>query len=301
MSLGNRIRDLRVAQGRNQDDLAQMLDLTRPAVGRWESPDVPSRDWTSSSSSPGCSAPRPTTLLNGTDGPPPAQALPPRARRVAGRSGTVPMRRLGRRTRARPSRRWSTRAWSRSPAHVAALHPHGFCLEVKGHCMDRAYPDGCVVLVDPDAEPWPGCAVVAETGPGESVLRRYNRGAATLMLSPDSHDPGFADMVFDDEELQEVRTLGVVVWYQAPHDEFEEFVAPEDEGAAASGLGGRRDGRGPQRWKAGNSIWHAGGSATRRCCPTGASWCGCRAARPWQGPSARCRGWWTPTRRRSAR
>ena len=222
MNLGDRIRDLRVARGMTQDDLAQMLDLTRPAVGRWES---------------GRSKPRldkleqlagvlGTTsyyLLNGTDAPPPAQALPPRARRAVGRSGTVPMRRLGRTHAGEAVEEVVDEGVVEVPAHVAALHPHGFCLDVVGHCMDRAYPEGCVVLVDPDVEPWPGCAVVAETEPGESVLRRYNRGASTLMLSPDSHDPEFCDMVFDDEELQEVRTLGVVVWYQAPHDEFEEF------------------------------------------------------------------------------
>lgn len=222
MAFSDRVRNLRDSSGLTQQELASKLGLTTRAVGAWES---------------GRSKPRldkleqlagvlGTTsyyLLNGTDAPPPAQALPPRARRAVGRSGTVPMRRLGRTHAGEAVEEVVDEGVVEVPAHVAALHPHGFCLEVEGHCMDRAYPDGCVVLVDPDAEPWPGCAVVAETGPGESVLRRYNRGASTLMLSPDSHDPGFADMVFDDEELQEVRTLGVVVWYQAPHDEFEEF------------------------------------------------------------------------------
>ena len=109
------------------------------------------------------------------------------------------------------------------PAHVAEMHPNGFVLSVEGDCMDRAYPDGCVVLVDPDAQPWNGCAVVAETSPGESVLRRYMRGSSTLMLSPDSHNGDHEDMVFADEEAQEVRTLGVVVWFQADHDEFERW------------------------------------------------------------------------------
>lgn len=221
MDVSKTLRPLREAAGLTQQDLADRLEVSRVAVWSWEV---------------GKATPRPAKLeqlaaifgvpvseLLGEDAAAPAQALPPRARRVAGRSGTVPMRRLGRTHAGEAVEEVVDEGVVEVPAHVAALHPHGFCLEVEGHCMDRAYPDGCVVLVDPDAEPWPGCAVVAETGPGESVLRRYNRGASTLMLSPDSHDPGFADMVFDDEELQEVRTLGVVVWYQAPHDEFEEF------------------------------------------------------------------------------
>ena len=221
MDVRKTLRPLREAAGLTQQDLADRLEVSRVAVWSWEV---------------GKATPRPAKLeqlaamfdvpvseLLGEDQAPPAQALPPRARRAVGRSGTVPMRRLGRTHAGEAVEEVVDEGVVEVPAHVAALHPHGFCLDVVGHCMDRAYPEGCVVLVDPDVEPWPGCAVVAETEPGESVLRRYNRGASTLMLSPDSHDPEFCDMVFDDEELQEVRTLGVVVWYQAPHDEFEEF------------------------------------------------------------------------------
>ena len=91
-------------------------------------------------------------------------------------------------------------------------------LDVDGDCMDRAYPPGCVVMVDPDMEPWNGCAVVAETQPGESVMRRYMRGSSTLMLSPDSYEE-HEDLVFSGDSCAEVRLVGVVVWYQASSDE----------------------------------------------------------------------------------
>ena len=64
---------------------------------------------------------------------------------------------------------------------------------------------------------------MAETSPGESVLRRYMRGSNTLLLSADSHGGQYEDMVFSDVETQEVRMLGVVVWFQADHDEFERW------------------------------------------------------------------------------
>jgi len=89
-----------------------------------------------------------------------------------------------------------------------------FVLHVRGDCMDRRYPDGSDVLVRRDMEPWDGCSVVAGFDAGESVLRVYKRGASTLMLSPDSFDGGYEDMVFTDPE-QQVMLLGVVIWYQA--------------------------------------------------------------------------------------
>ena len=135
----------------------------------------------------------------------------------------APMRRLGKTHAGGAVEEIEDEGTVEVPAHVAKMHPNGFVLSVEGDCMDRAYPDGCVVLVDPDAEPWNGCAVVAETSPGESVLRRYMRGSSTLLLSPDSHSGDYDDMVFSDDDAQEVRTLGVVVWFQADHDEFERW------------------------------------------------------------------------------
>ena len=103
------------------------------------------------------------------------------------------------------------------PEDVVTHHPDGFMLQVEGDCMDRAFPPGCLIMVDPDMEPRNGDAVVAATSPGESVLRRYARGAATLMLSPDSHGV-YDDLVFSGDDLAEVRLIGVVVWWQAYED-----------------------------------------------------------------------------------
>ena len=103
------------------------------------------------------------------------------------------------------------------PRIVAEAHPRGFLLMVEGDCMDRAYPPGCLVLVDPDLEPWNGCAVVAEVSPGEAVLRRYSRGQSSLMLYADSHS-SYDDMIFTGE-FAEVRLVGTVTWFQAACDE----------------------------------------------------------------------------------
>lgn len=222
MDVSKTLRRLREEKGLTQQDIADKLDVTRVAVGSWES---------------GKSTPRPAKLeqLSKLLDVPVSELLgeqhieydsspfPTNARRPVGRSGLVPMRRLGKTHAGDAIEELVDEGEVEVPAHVAEMHPNGFVLSVEGDCMDRAYPDGCVVMVDPDVRPWNGCAVVAETAPGESVLRRYMRGSNTLMLSADSHSGGYEDMVFSNEETQEVRTLGVVVWFQADHDEFERW------------------------------------------------------------------------------
>ena len=222
MDISKAIKRLRSERGLTQQDIADAVGVSKVAVGQWESgKSIPRREnMEALSKHYGISI----AELYGEDreGPLPSQ-LPSGSRRPVGRSGMVPMRRLGKTHAGDAIEELEDEGTVEVPEHVAELHPNGFVLSVEGDCMDRAYPDGCVVLVDPDAHPWNGCAVVAETSPGESVLRRYMRGSNTLLLSADSHGGPYDDMVFSDEETQEVRMLGVVVWFQADHDEFERW------------------------------------------------------------------------------
>lgn len=222
MDFSNRLRGLREGCGLTQQDVADSLGLTRPAVAAWER---------------GVSRPRLDKLaelaavldvsthylLNGTEAPGdvPADLWPSGTREARGRSATVPVRRLGK-THAGAA----TEAVEGDgpdvvevPESVAKGHPAAFCLTVEGDCMNRSYPEGCVVLVDPELSPWPGCAVVAETEPGETVLRRYSRGGSTLMLSADSFSE-HPDMIWQGDSVAEVRLVGVVVWFQAASEEY---------------------------------------------------------------------------------
>lgn len=222
MNFSDRVRELREQAGLTQQELADRLGLTNRAIGAWEAGRAKPRldKLEQLASILGTSA---YYLLNGEEPPSPDFTYPRGALPVVGRSGFVPMRRLGKTHTGSAVEEIEDECMVEVPAHVAELHPNGFMLTVEGDCMDRAYPDGCVVLVDPDAQPWNGCAVVAETPPGKSVLRRYMRGTNTLMLSADSHSGDYEDMVFSNEETQEARTLGVVVWFQADHDEYERW------------------------------------------------------------------------------
>lgn len=210
MGFADNVRANRERLGLSQEELARRVGLTNSAVSQWEGGRAKPRIGVMKALSEifGMTV----SELLGDDAPGAGMREP------VGRSGMVPMRRLGRTHAGNAVEEIPDDGVVEVPAGVAGRHPHAFMLDVDGDCMDRAYPPGCVVMVDPDMEPWNGCAVVAETQPGESVMRRYMRGSSTLMLSPDSYEE-HDDLVFSGDSCAEVRLVGVVVWYQASSDE----------------------------------------------------------------------------------
>ena len=210
MGFADNVRSNRERLGLSQEELARRVGLTNSAVSQWEGGRAKPRIGVMKALSEifGMTV----SELLGEDAPGAGMREP------VGRSGMVPMRRLGKTHAGSAIEEIPDDSVVEVPAGVAGRHPHAFMLDVDGDCMDRAYPPGCVVMVDPDMEPWNGCAVVAETQPGESVMRRYMRGSSTLMLSPDSYEE-HDDLVFSGDSCAEVRLVGVVVWYQASSDE----------------------------------------------------------------------------------
>lgn len=103
------------------------------------------------------------------------------------------------------------------PANVVKAHPNGFCVHADGECMNNRYPSNSILFIDPDMQPFNGCAVLAETENYESIVRSYTRGASVLMLSPDSHTTEYEDIIIKADDAP-VTLKGVVVWYQAEKD-----------------------------------------------------------------------------------
>lgn len=103
------------------------------------------------------------------------------------------------------------------PVSVVEAHPNGYCVHADGDCMDNRYPDDSVLMVDPDMQPYNGCAVLAEMEGYRSVVRCYSRGSSTLMLAADSHSGEYDDIVVRADDAP-VMLKGVVVWYQAEKD-----------------------------------------------------------------------------------
>lgn len=101
------------------------------------------------------------------------------------------------------------------PKEVADAHPAAYFLQVEGQCMSRVYPEGCFILIDPDREPLNGSIAVVSIDGSDYVMRRLYRGASTLVLSPESWDEGFEDIVISSGDERTVEFHGTVVWFQA--------------------------------------------------------------------------------------
>lgn len=104
------------------------------------------------------------------------------------------------------------------PAEVYDSHPRAYFLQVEGQCMSRVYPEGCHILIDPEQEPANGSIAVVSIDGADYVMRRLYRGADTLVLSPDSWEDGFTDIVVRDGDGHSVEFHGTVVWFQSSRE-----------------------------------------------------------------------------------
>ena len=106
------------------------------------------------------------------------------------------------------------------PYEVWEAHKGGYFLQVEGDCMNRVYPEGCHVLVDPDVAPRDRSIAVVSIDGADYVMRRVSRGADTLLLSPESFNPEWKDIVVHSDDGKDVHMVGTVVWFQ-PAEEME--------------------------------------------------------------------------------
>lgn len=104
------------------------------------------------------------------------------------------------------------------PKSVADRHPRGRVITVDGDCVNRVIPSGSIAVVDPDIEPQSGSLVCASIDSGDFILRRMFRGGRKLMLSPDSFNEEYDDMIFDESDDHELDLIGTVVWHQAARE-----------------------------------------------------------------------------------
>lgn len=204
MEFGEKLRSLRIKAGLTQLDIAEKLDVSAAAIGAWEN---------------GRAKPRLTKLgqlaeLLGTSaadlmGETPEHVRPNGAQYVilpvlvAGHAGEF-------------TDEFGPDEVADVPISVLERvnDPDAYLMRVRGSCMNRRFADGENALLSPRCEPRNGDAVAAEYN-GEMILRSYYRGASTLVLSPDSYEDGYTDIVFDDPENASVNFRGVVKWHQA--------------------------------------------------------------------------------------
>lgn len=106
------------------------------------------------------------------------------------------------------------------PYEIWNRHKDAYLLEVEGNCMSRIYPEGCYVAIDGKVEPQNGSVAVVSIDGADYVMRKLYRGANTLILSPDSWENGYEDIVIKEGDEHTVEFVGTVVWFQ-PSKEME--------------------------------------------------------------------------------
>jgi repressor LexA len=206
MSTGANIRRLREQRGLTQEQLGKMVDVSRSTITQWE------RGWTT---------PRMgnVQLLAGAlgvstadiiaDELPPSNAIKPATAKPA----YAPL--LGRVHAGKAQEPDVLQDAIPVPYEIIKRHPQGYFLQVEGDCMDNVYPEGCFILIDPEQRPSNGSIAVVSIDGADYVMRRLYRGANTLILSPDSHNAEYEDMVFGAATEHTVEFHGTVVWFQA--------------------------------------------------------------------------------------
>ena len=101
------------------------------------------------------------------------------------------------------------------PSFLLEEDPDTYALVSEGDCMNRVYPEGCLIAVSPNRQPQNGSVAVVTIDGGETVMRRMYKTQNTLVLSPDSYNPENVDIVITREDEHTVEFRGKVVWFQA--------------------------------------------------------------------------------------
>lgn len=86
---------------------------------------------------------------------------------------------------------------------------------VDGDCMDEVYPEGCLIVIRLTSEIPNGAIGVFRIDGYQTVMRRVHRGANTMILSPESHNPNHKDIVITEDSGHTVEAVGIVIWFQA--------------------------------------------------------------------------------------
>ena len=205
MDFAQKLRQMREKAGLTQGDLADKLDISRPAVSSWESGKI---------------RPRLNKLQQLADlfdttvadlmGEDATEAA------ISGTSRIVPL--LGFAHMGEPCDEGDLVGEVEVPASIADAHPRGFMVHAQGGCMDNRFPHDALLLVDPDMEPVNGQPVLAETSDYGAVVRNYTRGHSTVMLTADSHSGEYDDILAGPGD-EPVVCKGRVVWYMGERDE----------------------------------------------------------------------------------
>lgn len=107
------------------------------------------------------------------------------------------------------------------PERIAAAHPKGGFLRVRGNSFDRTLPDGCLAYIDFDmCEPNEFDAFAVCVNGYAATIKRIRVQPNGVQLVPNSNDPSYQPMTYDytAHGTDEVTIIGKVVWATMPFD-----------------------------------------------------------------------------------
>lgn len=64
------------------------------------------------------------------------------------------------------------------------IRRHTYALRVQGDSMSPDFPEGCIIVVEPDMEPMPGDYVIAKNGDEEATFKQFIKDGADYYLKP---------------------------------------------------------------------------------------------------------------------
>ena len=204
-----RIAAARNAKGWSQKDLAKKIGTTQQQIARYESGanDVKSSVLLKLSAALGVTV---SYLLALDDDPSFVSVVS---------SDTVPVPVLGRIAAGTPRAAFSqSDDYHDTQRGLVASHPHAFWLVVAGNSMNRLFPEGALVLVDPDVEVHSGDVGAIFVNGDDATIKRVYFEDGTVRLHPESWDPEYRDRTIDpsDPDAPAVRVIGRAVSYTAP-------------------------------------------------------------------------------------
>ncbi len=97
-------------------------------------------------------------------------------------------------------------------------HPQAFWLEVKGNSMNRLFPDGSLVLVDPKAKVQNGDVCAIHMKEHEAILKRIYFEDNGVLLRPESYDALYPDVFVSDysDDRRKLIIIGKIISFTAP-------------------------------------------------------------------------------------
>lgn len=97
-------------------------------------------------------------------------------------------------------------------------HPNGFWLVVSGNSMNKLFPEGTLVLIDPDEEVRNGDVAALFVNGDDATIKRVYFDGRSVTLVPESYDPEYRERVIgrSDPDAPAVRMVGKVVAFTSP-------------------------------------------------------------------------------------